>query len=269
MDEDEVKTSDLSKMMTSQQEGMDSSSRHIYSREHQDSRDRMAIKTIYEQLPIDPFIFMRMFYSYPFQAVQPSSWEPFELCSFVIEGVETKLLISPVLDGDLAIPIMSNESSENQVVPVSFFSNTHDCLHCEQSNRDRISSALSQRLKIWQAVMRYCTFEKMLTFSENEIEGILVLRHTINRGLCLYFALTKLMSDMHDSEEYLSFLVRYQACKVRFDQWNKIWPQLIVGTCNADRWDCLWKEMQQFRPTSAELQFMELLLCRVGPTGKE
>jgi hypothetical protein len=253
----------------------DGDSRDTHSQEHQDSRDsqdsqdKMHIQTIYQRHRIDSFLFMRMFYSYPLKAAKYSMWNPFELCSFVIEGVETKLLISPVLDGHLAIPIISNESSENQVVPVSFFSNTYDCRHCEESNLDRISSALSERLKIWQALMRYCTSEKMLTFSENEIKGILVLRQTINRGLCLYFALTKLMSDMHDSEEYISFLVRYKACKIRFDHWNKIWPELIAGTRNADSWDRLSIEMNQFRPEPDELHHMDMLLCRVGPTGKE
>jgi hypothetical protein len=234
---------------------------------HHHHYDKMPVQTIYEKPLNNPFIFMNMFSSYPMKTKQPLHWKPFELCSSVTDGVETKLLISPVLDGHMAVPIMSNPEYKEHNISDPFFVNTYDCRNYDETNIDHILRGLTVKLSIWHAAMKSFTWENMSTFSQNDITGTLVLRNTIERSLFLYQPLTELLSKCkHDSNTCITFAVHYMVCKARFDHWIKFWSEFSPKADNSSLWIEAFEEMDELQQTPFEAAIWDLVLCRVGPT---
>lgn len=192
-------------------------------------------------------------------------WEPFPLYSFVDEdGVEKKLLITPILGGVLAVPIISNTDLNKHVIPTAFLCNSHDLRHCDASNINVIRCCLAKTLRIWQMVVRYFIQKPFSSFSFNEMVGTAVLFNTLKMYLNRCETVGEIFSCVaDDSDNCFIFEVRYRACRHWFEVWNEA---LITEINNLDT-PHLWKK--SFDDAQSSLRrcgFADWLLCRVGLT---
>jgi hypothetical protein len=240
--------------------------------QHHHHYDGTSGKYISETPLIDPFIFMHMFPSFPvkLESAETLDWKSFELCLSVNDGVETKLLIYPVLDGYMAAPMMSTLESEKCDMSVPLLRNTYDCRNYDESNIDHILRGLTVKLILWQNVMKFFNLQNMSKLSENDITGTLVMRRTILRGLELYEPLTQCISRFgHDSNACIAFIVNYIACKERCRRADSILSGLCQSGKNAPWWKSALDEIDASEFTTFEEQVYDLVLCRVGPTGEK
>ena len=114
-----------------------------------------------------------------------SVWNPFLLCSSVIENEEYRVLICPVFGGRLAVPTLQIKNPAwNNVKSPEVLWDTYELRYCIHRGTRYQSFRVWQCSKIWHLVMQL--FINRTPESKNDIFGTWALWRTTVRCSCFY-----------------------------------------------------------------------------------
>jgi hypothetical protein len=133
------------------------------------------------------------------------AWRPFALCSSVIENVEYRVLICPIFNGRLAVPMLQTKKSDWKTVesPDTLW-DAFELRFSDYCGEAILSYRIRQFLRIWYNIIRL--FFVRRTSSLNDMLGIWVLWRTILRCLCYYLFMIRNYCSSENSpvvDEYL------------------------------------------------------------------